>query len=110
MVRYWFQNRRKYPDWSRHIIIHIIGLVLCFSILVVSVFEKFSEGGWITLVITAAVIGLCRFIQRHYRQAYQSLRRLDEILLEMPPPDTLAITPTRTSNAPTAVFFVNGYN
>src|SRR6266849_1428049 len=32
MVRYWVQNRKKYPDWSRHIVIHIIGLVLCLSI------------------------------------------------------------------------------
>jgi len=110
MVRYWFQNRVKYPDWSRHIIIHLIGLVLCFSILVVSVFEKFSEGGWITLVITTVVIGLCLFIQRHYRQAYQSLRRLDEILLEIPLPDTLPTAPARDASAPTAVFFVNGYN
>jgi len=110
MVRYWFQNRVKYPDWSRHIIIHLIGLVLCFSILVVSVFEKFGEGGWITLVITTVVIGLCLFIQRHYRQAYQSLRRLDEILLDVPLPDTLPTAPARNTSAPTAVFFVNGYN
>jgi amino acid transporter len=109
MVRYWFQNRVKYPDWSRHISIHIIGLVLCSSILVVSVFEKFGEGGWITLVITAVVIGLCLFIQRHYRQVYQSLRRLDEILLEMPLPDTLPAAPARDTKAPTAVFLVNGY-
>jgi hypothetical protein len=110
MVRYWFRNRVKYPDWSRHIIIHITGLILCFSILVVSVFEKFGEGGWITLVITAAVIGLCFFIRRHYRQAYQSLRRLDEILLDVPLPDSSTPIPARDPNAPTAVFFVNGYN
>ncbi|HEV8711818.1 MAG TPA: APC family permease, partial [Candidatus Binatia bacterium] len=110
MVRYWFQNRMKYPDWSRHIIIHIIGLVLCFSILVVSIVEKFSEGGWITLTITATVIGLCFFIQRHYQQAYQSLRRLDEILLDVPLPETSPTAPARDTSAPTAVFFVNGYN
>ncbi|HEV8713724.1 MAG TPA: amino acid transporter, partial [Candidatus Binatia bacterium] len=49
-------------------------------------------------------------IQRHYRQAYHSLRRLDEILLEKPLPDTLPAAPARDTSAPTAVFFVNGYN
>jgi len=110
MVRYWFQNRRKHPNWSRHSLIHLIGLILCFSILVVSAVEKFHEGGWITLTITTAVIGLCFVIQRHYQQVYQRLRRLDEILLEAPLPAPSPTAPARDPMAPTAAFFVNGYN
>ncbi|HKA53075.1 MAG TPA: APC family permease [Candidatus Binatia bacterium] len=110
MVRYWFRHRATYPDWSRHIIIHIIGLLLCSSILVVSIVEKFSEGGWITLVITAAVIGLCLFIHRHYRQVQENLRSLDEVLLDELPLPAPPVVPARDPQAPTAVFFVNGYN
>lgn len=58
MIRYWVQHRADYPDWWRHIIIHIIGFVLCLSILIVSLFEKFYEGGWVTMVITSALIFL----------------------------------------------------
>ena len=68
MVRYWIKNREKYPDWSKHIIIHLIGLVLCLSILTVSIFEKFAVGGWVTLVITTLLILLCLRVKRHYNK------------------------------------------
>jgi amino acid transporter len=108
MVRYWFNNRVKYPDWGKHIIIHIIGLVLCLSILVVSLYEKFAAGGWVTLVITAVLIGLCILIRKHYRSVSSHLTRLDEILTEIPAvdhPDPKPLDP----KAPTAVLLVNGY-
>jgi Amino acid permease len=56
MVRYWFREPAKYPEWKSHISIHLIGLVLCVSILTMNVIEKFSEGGWITLAVTALLI------------------------------------------------------
>ena len=34
--------------------VHGVGLVLCGSILVLTVSEKFLAGGWVTLVITLA--------------------------------------------------------
>ena len=40
------------------------GFALCATILVITVLEKFREGGWITLLVTGAVIGLCFVIQR----------------------------------------------
>ena len=86
MVRYWIRERRKYPDWYRHIVIHLTGLTLCLSILTVSVIEKFGQGGWITLLVTAALIGLCLVIKRHYTGVQQKLRRLDAILDALPPP------------------------
>ncbi|MBI3766600.1 MAG: amino acid permease, partial [Ignavibacteriales bacterium] len=42
MVRYWIQNRQKYQDWARHIIIHVVGLLLCLSILLMNLLEKFT--------------------------------------------------------------------
>jgi len=66
MVRYWYRERRKYPDWKKHISVHLTGLTLCLSILVVSVAEKFTQGGWITLAVTASLVGLCFAIRRHY--------------------------------------------
>jgi hypothetical protein len=71
---------------------------------------KFSAGGWVTIVLTSGVIALCLYINRHYRVAEESLRRLDEILLNLPLPEEPASVPPRDTKAPTAVFFVNGYN
>jgi hypothetical protein len=45
----------------------LIGLVVCFGILVITIFEKFYEGGWVTLVITSVFIGLGLFIKHLYR-------------------------------------------
>ena len=109
MVRYWIRSRKKYPDWYRHIIIHVIGLVLCVSILTVNVFEKFSEGGWVTLTVTAALVGVCFWIKRHYAYVRSLLARLDDVLGALPreaknPP------PTMDPTAPTAVLLVGHYS
>jgi amino acid transporter len=108
MVRYWITHRKEYPDWPRHIVIHVIGLILCLSILAISVFEKFGEGGWITLLVTGCLIGLCFIIKKHYRTVFQHLRRLDDILADIPlsPTDK---APAFDPKAPTAVLLVNRY-
>jgi amino acid transporter len=110
MVRFWFGNRVRYPDWWRHIMIHIIGLVLCFSILVVSIIEKFTEGGWLTIVVTTALIGLCLVIRRHYRMTERSLRHLDELIVELPETSDASPRTSLDTDAPTAACFVKDYN
>jgi amino acid transporter len=109
MVRYWINNRLKYADWRRHIVIHLIGLVLCLSILTVSLYEKFAEGGWITLVVTAVLIGLCIRIKKHYDVVRQHLTRLDDILTDIP--HSREATPRAPEpKAQTAVLLVNTYS
>ena len=53
MARHWIKDRAKEPKWKSQLAIHGTGLVMCVSILVVTIFEKFSQGGWITVVITS---------------------------------------------------------
>ena len=60
------------------------GFALCFTILAITVYEKFGEGGWLTLVVTTAVVALCFIIRGHYRQVrmrlthlYQDVRHVD---------------------------------
>jgi amino acid transporter len=108
MVRYWIKNRMKYLDWSRHITIHLIGLCLCVTILAINLFEKFGEGGWVTVVVTAVIIGLCFLIKRHYQSVHRHLRRLDDILKDLP--ITVAAPPLKFDpQAPTAVLLVEKY-
>ena len=32
--------------------VHIVGFVVCVTILTITIYEKFGEGGWITLLLT----------------------------------------------------------
>jgi amino acid transporter len=108
MVRYWIKNREQYPDWFKHIIIHLIGLVLCLSILTVSIFEKFAVGGWVTLVITTFLILLCLRVKRHYKKVGEHLKRLDDILTDIPTIEG-SVQTKPIPNANTAVLMVKEY-
>jgi len=37
MAKFFFQNRNKDKAWARHIVIHLIGLILCVTILIVTI-------------------------------------------------------------------------
>jgi amino acid transporter len=109
MAKFFFQNRHKDNNWARHIVIHLIGLILCVTILIVTVYEKFGEGGWVTLVITSALIGLCYLIRRHYRKVQKGVRQLEEILSSIPSGHVPNEEPLNT-NERTAIILVSGYN
>ena len=111
MIRYWLMadTRKKHPDWSRQILIHVVGFVLCAGILVVNVLEKFSEGAWLTVVVTGALVAVCMLIKQHYVGVFARLKRLDEILGALPSsPSTkeLVLEPKK----PTAVLLVGGFS
>jgi K+ transporter len=109
MAKFFFQNREKDKDWARHIVIHLIGLILCLTILILTVYEKFGEGGWVTLVITSALIGLCYLIRSHYRKTRAGVRELEEILASVPSGHVPNEEPLN-ANERTAILLVSGYN
>ncbi len=108
MMRHWWQVRGSEP-WKKPMAIHALGLVLCAGILTVTVIEKFAAGGWVTLVITGAVVALCLWVKTHYREVGRKLQRLsEELSLEAipavaPPPPEL--DPTK----PTAIVLAGGF-
>ncbi len=110
MCRHWWQARARDPLWWKRLAINGTGLLLTTGILIATLILKFRAGGWVTLMLTSVLIGLCLYIHRHYREAQRTLDRLDDILLDMPLPENPPPAPARDPNAPTAVFFVNGYN
>src|SRR5207253_2915512 len=79
-------------------------------ILIVSVLEKFTEGGWLTVVVTSSFIALAFAIKRHYLAVRAQLRRLDETLLNVPvrPHDLPEGPPARDEAM--AVILVNGFS
>ncbi len=66
MARYWVKHRKEHGPWFRHLFAHGVALSLCMTILIITILEKFTEGAWVTLVATAAIVGLCFLIRRHY--------------------------------------------
>ena len=116
MVRHWWQERRAGHSWKRKILINGVGLALCAAILISVVILKFHEGGWITLVLTGALVALAIGIRRHYNYTRSLLTRLDT-LVEAVDVDTLARPAAEPSRefAPdpsgkTAVILVSGFN
>ncbi len=112
MSRYWIRTRRdpNHTSWRRNLAIHGTGLTMCLSILIVSIVEKFTEGGWVTVVVTSSFIAVAFLIKRHYASVREQLRRLDEALLNIPvrphatPPEAIP------REEPVAVMLVNGFS
>jgi amino acid transporter len=108
MWRFWWPRRgdaqRRY-----HIFIHGLALLMCAAILTITTFEKFSHGGWVTVLITAVFVLLCLGVRQHYDSIRAGLRQLDDVLEDLPhsgPPNDRPLDP----NAPTAVILVSGFN
>ena len=121
MTRFWIRHKKEHLDWYRHLPIHLLGLGLCLTILVVTVIEKFTAGGWLTLVFTGLLVTVCLGIKRHYAKVVAAIRRLDIELADplpnvetAPKPSVVDVNePTRgkeiDAKQPVAVLFVGGY-
>jgi amino acid transporter len=109
MARKSIAERGLKKGWIRKALLFVVGFALCATILVITAVEKFSEGGWITLLVTGGVVALCFVIQRHYRtvrvrlaQLYHGVRSIDERGISPP-------IPIANPKLPTAAILVPSY-
>ena len=119
MVRHWWLVRRQDRNWRKKIVINGIGLGLTAFILVSIVVLKFYEGGWITLLVTGALVGVVVLVKRHYNKTQKLLGRLNDLVNVVESADAV-IVPADIKNpkpeisfnpgAKTAVILVNGFN
>jgi len=111
MVRYWWHVREAIRSWKKKILVNGLGLLLTSFILVSVITLKFYEGGWITLMITSALISVAVIIKRHYIHTAKLLQRL-ESLVQTASLDVGRIPkePPYDPKAKTAVLLVNGFN
>ncbi|MGZ8896112.1 MAG: APC family permease [Candidatus Aminicenantales bacterium] len=109
MSRFFIKNRRKEPHWKKHLPVHLTGLTLCLTILIVTTLEKFTHGGWLTLVITSIVIMLCYLIKGHYNRVRKGVRELDDMLVAIPHSGAYNADPTDPKEM-TAIQLVSGYS
>ncbi|HOW86200.1 MAG TPA: APC family permease [Candidatus Aminicenantes bacterium] len=110
MSRFFIRNRKTEPHWKKHLPVHLTGLTLCLTILIITTYEKFTHGGWLTLIITAVVIALCYLIKGHYSRVRKGVRELDDMLVTaMPHKGAYNAEPTN-SREMTAIQLVSGYS
>ena len=107
MCRFWLRERSRDAKWGRHILVHVVGLVMCLSILAFTIVLKFSQGAWLTLVVTAAFIVLCLLVKSHYREVARQLALLDADLDNLVGLDGNGGEPDPSK--PTAVLLVGQY-
>jgi amino acid transporter len=110
MCIHWWQCRKEDQRWKRRLGINGLGLLLTSAILIVTLSLKFSEGGWVTAIITSGLIGTCLWIRRHYDHTAQYLERLNTVLTAVPSSGTVHTILPCDRNAPTAVLLVTGFN
>jgi hypothetical protein len=117
MVVHWWNSRKTEKKWTSKIMVNGIGLIMTVFILITVTVVKFSEGGWITVLITSALIGLCFFIRSYYKDAAKQLLKLDSLIEaaatytpEMVDSKKKELKPKFDPAAKTAVVFVNGFN
>jgi amino acid transporter len=107
---YWFRVKASNKKWLRKVILSILGFILCFFILIVTVIEKFLDGGWITLLITSCIVAFCLLVRKHYRQVGLKLREVDRVFTDTTSfnldNSVVEFKSITDKNAKTAVFFV----
>ena len=113
MVRHWWIERAREPKWRTKIVINGFGLLLTGGILVSLCIVKFNEGGWVTLLVTGALVGLAFWVKSHYRDTQKKLYRLNELVAAALADDAIVVEktpPPCDASVRTAVFLVNGFN
>ena len=88
MVRHWWTSRGHDTKghWRRRLFIAALGTLVTGGILVVTAIIKFTQGGWVTLAVTGAFVGICVMVRRHYQQVRGVLKSLDDVLTDLPFP------------------------
>lgn len=117
MVRHWWAERKREKGWLYKLFINGIGLTLTTFILMSVVIIKFTEGGWITILITGILVALAISIKRHYYQVALKLQKLQLDIFEKIQANIHKLTEGRNlchqvkenAHAKTAVILVGGY-
>lgn len=117
MVKHWIGERKSDKKWFGKLLINGTGFTLTVFILLTVIIIKFHEGGWITMVITGAIVGMAAYIKSHYNKMGKEIGRIQKIM-NTKMPETIEDLKTNLSRKTrskienddmTAVILVNGY-
>lgn len=101
---YWLRHRDE-KGAIKGLCFAVMGFLVSSTILLGTVITQFSEGGWITVVVTFFVVAVCVLIRQEYKMARNKTAAVDENFANIPygsdqPPSAL------DPNGRTAVFVV----
>jgi len=105
---FWIRNRHKplhKKHWRQRLALSLVAVTITSSILVVTIVEKFFEGGWATLLITSVLIFICLGIRSHYRETRRRIAAIDDIFADQSFGSDCS-PPALDPYAPTAAFLV----
>lgn len=108
MLNFW-RHAPKRKGRKRRTYLFACSFALCATILVITVFEKFAGGAWITLLVTGSLVIACILIHRHYKSISEKLAELDRVL-DTPPLSPAPPVPPLRPDKPTAAVLVGGYS
>ncbi len=108
MVRHWIRHRGT-PAWKANLALHMTGLTMCLVILLITVYEKFDEGGWLTVLVTSSFVTAAFVTRRHYARVRDAMRRIDDTLLQVPVRKHAPVEESVSPDEPLAVVLVNGF-
>jgi amino acid transporter len=110
MSAHWWSVRKTERGWMHKLAINGIGCAFTLSILLITLTLKFNQGGWVTIVITSALVALCFVVRGHYDHVALAVQKLEADIL----PKLYTANPVepglRDPEAPTAVILVSGFN
>jgi len=106
MLRFWRRAGQR-PGRKRRMTLFAVGFAMCATILCVTVYEKFTMGAWLTILVTGAFVIASALIHRQYRRTSERLAKLDEVLDTVP--DVTRQAPSIDQQRATAAVFVGGY-
>lgn len=110
MCRHWLEVRRIERTWLRKFLPNFVGLVLSAGILVMTMVFKFTEGGWVTVILTGLFVAVCFVTKSHYGDIKKLLRNLDERLMNIPAGQTPMAPRTPDPRRPTAGLLVTKFD
>lgn len=103
---HWWRERRSVRNWKRKLSLSVLGLSVTGGILLATLTQKFSEGGWVTMLITSLVIGGCLLIRKHYDETHEKLREFEKLFERSVTPDP-GLPQKLDPELPTAIFLVD---
>jgi amino acid transporter len=103
---HWWRERRSIRSWKRKLLLSLLGLTVTGGILLVTLVEKFTDGGWVTILITSMVVGLCLLIHHHYADTKAKLREVEKLFNQSIKND-VCVQKKLDPELPTAVFMVD---
>jgi amino acid transporter len=83
MSRFTWNRYRRESAGVLPVFLHSLSFILCAGILVAVVVLKFTQGAWVTILVTGVLILVCILINRHYGRVKQKLAELNAQLGDM---------------------------